>query len=89
MLTRNLALEWARDNIRVVAVAPGKVDTLLAAPVLRYTAQSGLDYNPTGRVGRPEEVADLIAFLVSAKAAFITGSTHVIDGGELLCASTR
>jgi NAD(P)-dependent dehydrogenase (short-subunit alcohol dehydrogenase family) len=87
MLTRVLALEWARDGIRVVGVAPGKVDTELGAPVLRYTEARRTSYNPLDRVGGPEEVAELIVFLASDRAGFITGCTYVIDGGELLLAS--
>ena len=84
MLTRTLALEWARDHVRVVGVAPGKVDTAMVAPILEWAERQGVAVNPLGRVGRPEEVAALVSFLVSEDAAFITGSTTTIDGGELL-----
>jgi 3-oxoacyl-[acyl-carrier protein] reductase len=82
--TKGMALEWARDGIRVVAVAPGKIETELVAPILEWAERAQVGLNPMGRVGVPGEVADLIAFLVSDRAAFITGCSVTIDGGELL-----
>lgn len=84
MLTRVLALEWARDGVRVVAVAPGKIDTIMLEPIAAYVEANDLALNALDRAGAPEEVAGLILYLVSDSAAYITGSTHVIDGGELL-----
>jgi 3-oxoacyl-[acyl-carrier protein] reductase len=84
MLTRTLALEWARDGVRVVGIAPGKVDTALVAPIVAFSEHHDIPLNPLGRIGRPEEVADLIAFLVSDRATYITGSIITIDGGEVL-----
>ena len=79
-LTNVLAVEWGKHGIGVVAVAPGWIDT-------EGTRQYGDDLAqmakriPMRRLGTAEEVADLIAFLVSPKAAYITGQTIVIDGG--------
>lgn len=83
-LTRALAAEWARDKIRVMSVAPGYVhsdisDTALQDPDLKKRILSRI---PLRRVADPEEVADLVAFLASDKAAFITGEQFVIDGGQ-------
>jgi NAD(P)-dependent dehydrogenase (short-subunit alcohol dehydrogenase family) len=89
MLTRVLALEWARDGIRVVGVAPGKVDTDLVQPILRWSEKRSLPLNPMQRIGRADEVADLVAFLVSDEAGYITGVTVPIDGGELLAAGSE
>ena len=91
-LTRAMALDHAKENIRVVAVCPASVDT----PMLRWAAdvwrgeqsndamiEAWGGMHPVGRVGTPEEVAELIAFLAGPKAGFITGSEHKIDGGML------
>ena len=77
-LTRNLAAEWAPDGIRVNAVFPGPVET----PMLDAATQARLGQK--GRLGKPHEIADAIAFLVSDQASYITGSELVIDGGQTL-----
>jgi NAD(P)-dependent dehydrogenase (short-subunit alcohol dehydrogenase family) len=89
MLTRVLALEWARDGVRVVGVAPGKIDTDLVQPILRWSEKTERPLNPMRRIGLDREVADLVAFLASDQAAFITGVTVPIDGGELLTAGSE
>ncbi len=89
MLTRVLALEWAQDGVRVVGVAPGKVKTELVEPILRWTEKHDLPLNPMRRLGSDSEVADLVAFLASDQAGYITGVTVPIDGGELLTAGSE
>jgi 3-oxoacyl-[acyl-carrier protein] reductase len=89
MLTRVLALEWARDGVRVVGVAPGKIDTDLVQPILRWSEKTERPLNPMRRIGLDREVADLVAFLASDQAGFITGVTVPIDGGELLTAGSE
>jgi NAD(P)-dependent dehydrogenase (short-subunit alcohol dehydrogenase family) len=89
MLTRVLALEWARDGVRVVGIAPGKIDTDLVQPILRWSEQRNLPLNPMRRIGGQDEVADLVAFLVSDEARYITGVTIPVDGGELLTAGSE
>jgi 3-oxoacyl-[acyl-carrier protein] reductase len=84
MLTRACALEWARDGIRVVAVAPGKTDTEMVQPVLDYVNKRGERLNPLDRLGTPEEVAAFVCFLLSDAASQITGVTVPIDGGETI-----
>jgi len=88
MLTRVLALEWARDGIRVLAVAPGKIDTDLLTPIKELVAANTIVLNPQQRIGQPRDVADLVSFLVSDAAAYITGVVIPVDGGELLVASS-
>ena len=83
LVSKGLALEWARDGIRVVVVAPGKVDTELGQPVLEYTQRRGARLNPLGRVGHPDEVAELIAYAASGQAGYMTGNVLVVDGGEV------
>jgi NAD(P)-dependent dehydrogenase (short-subunit alcohol dehydrogenase family) len=90
-LTRALALDHAAAGIRVNSVSPGSIRT----PILEKAArgENGTDADveaaykrfgeahPIGRIGEPEEVAELIAFLCSAKAGFCTGADYKIDGG--------
>jgi NAD(P)-dependent dehydrogenase (short-subunit alcohol dehydrogenase family) len=88
MLTRVLALEWARHGVRVVGVAPGKIDTELLAPIKAYAESRNVEWNPQRRVGAAEDVAGMVGYLVSDAAAFVTGTVFPIDGGELLVASS-
>ena len=83
-LTRSLALEWA-PRIRVNAVMPGVIDTPFHVSRGMSSEQvEGMgEIHPLGRIGRPEEVASLIAFLLSEEAAWITGAVIPIDGGML------
>jgi NAD(P)-dependent dehydrogenase (short-subunit alcohol dehydrogenase family) len=89
MVTRGLALEWANDGIRVVGVAPGLVDTDLAVPITQWMKRTEQKVNPLGRLATADEVAELIAFVASPKAAHMTGSIVTLDGGELLTASSE
>ncbi|MEV0687555.1 SDR family oxidoreductase [Nocardia sp. NPDC050378] len=79
-LTKNGALEYARQNVRVNAVGPGYIRTPLLADDPE-TVKFLEDKHPIGRLGTPEEVANLVLFLASDAASFITGSYHLVDGG--------
>ena len=82
-LTRNLAMRWAGDGIRVNAVVPGVIDTPMTAPMnaIPQLKRQQLDHIPMGRFGAAEEVASAIAFLCTENASYITGSALVVDGG--------
>lgn len=83
-ITRCLAVEWAPDNIRVLNVAPGYIETNLNREFLRRPAVRDylLPRIPVGRPGTPEEVARLIAALFCEELGFLTGETLYIDGGQ-------
>ena len=88
-LTRNLALDYAEENIRAVAICPGSVDT----PMLRATAALTAPHDPAGtltewgrkhplgRIARPDEIAEVVVFLASDKASFIPANMCVWTGG--------
>lgn len=79
--SRSLAKEVGRSGVRVNAVAPGFVDTDMVAQMSEKARKDVTRSIPLRRMGRAEEVADLVAYLVSDKAAYITGSVLQIDGG--------
>ncbi len=77
-LTRSAALDLAGDRIRVNSVHPGAIDTPMVAE-----AVAGRDWShvPLGRIGRPEEVGELVLFLCSDASSYVTGSEFTVDGG--------
>jgi NAD(P)-dependent dehydrogenase (short-subunit alcohol dehydrogenase family) len=82
-MTKNLAVAWAGEGIRVNAVAPGIVESNMTAAMKGVEAleKPQLERTPLGRWGTPEDVAPAILFLASTAARYITGQTLPVDGG--------
>lgn len=87
-LTRNMALDYAREHIRVVAICPGTIDSELVRELAR--AEGGDEeanvrrygsFHPIGRIGTPADIAEAALFLASDRASFITGEYLTVDGG--------
>jgi NAD(P)-dependent dehydrogenase (short-subunit alcohol dehydrogenase family) len=84
-MTRELAIVYARKAIRFNAVCPGPVNTTMVRAFIKEEANWELrrPYMPMGRIGTVEEVANLVAFLASDEASYITGIELYVDGGFL------
>jgi NAD(P)-dependent dehydrogenase (short-subunit alcohol dehydrogenase family) len=82
-LTRVMAVDYARDGIRVNAIVPGATETPLIAELLanEHTRQALAAMSPIGRLGRPEDVVGLAIFLASDESGFCTGGIYMADGG--------
>ncbi len=83
-LTKTAGLEYANQNIRINAVGPGYINTpLLSNNLPEDTLNSLAGLHPVGRLGEPEEVAELVLWLSSSKSSFVTGTYYAVDGGYL------
>jgi acetoacetyl-CoA reductase len=82
--TRALALESAAKGITVNAICPGYIETDMTGAMRKEVLDSIIRQIPAARMGRPEEVAALVSFLASDKAAFITGATIAANGGQYM-----
>jgi NAD(P)-dependent dehydrogenase (short-subunit alcohol dehydrogenase family) len=79
LMTKNAAIHWAKDNIRVNSIHPGFIDTPMIEPIANDPQLTST--TPMGRVGRPAEIASAIAFLASSDASYMTGAELFVDGG--------
>ena len=89
-LTRQLALEYAEDNIRVLAINPGTIETPLVQEAADGTGKSLEEMkriwgsaHPLNRIGQPIEIGNVAVFLASEKASFMTGEYVCVDGGMM------
>ena len=83
-LTKSAALEYAKSGIRINAIAPGGVETDMLMHTVGNDNQFMETFNsmhPIGRIGRPEEIANTVVWLLSDKASFVLGHTLLVDGG--------
>lgn len=82
-LTKSLAIAWARDGIRVNAIAPGGIETPMTAPLRasEHASKRALDRTPMRRWGTPDDLAGAALFFASPAAAFVTGAVLTVDGG--------
>lgn len=89
-MTKNAAIEYGKDNIFTNAIAPGAILTPMVAEAFKQVNPSDpaaaekvyAQRNPTRRLGQPEEVGELVAFLLSDDCNYVNGQTIAIDGGE-------
>jgi glucose 1-dehydrogenase len=86
MMTKTIALELAKDNIRANLVAPGAIETNMNKELKenKDMLKRVLAQIPVKRIGNPEEVANVVEFLASDKASYVTGTTFYVDGGMTL-----
>lgn len=81
LLTETLAADYAGKGIRVNAVCPGYIDTPLLSALTSEQKDALVKLHPQGRLGRPEEVANVVMFLAGDKATFVNGASVLVDGG--------
>lgn len=80
-MTRSMAVSYAKEKIRVNAIAPGYVYTPILDGMTEEIEQALISAHPVGRLGNPEEIASAVAFLASDESSFVTGITMPVDGG--------
>jgi NAD(P)-dependent dehydrogenase (short-subunit alcohol dehydrogenase family) len=80
-LTKTAALEYAEDSIRVNAVCPGFIKTQMTEDAMRRRGERIIAQTPMGRMGEPEEIAEMVVWLCSDRASYVTGACYNVDGG--------
>ena len=80
-LTKTAALEYADDKIRVNAVCPGFIKTRMTEDAMRRRGDKIMANSPAGRMGNPEEIAEMVVWLCSERASYVTGACYNVDGG--------
>ena len=80
-LTKTAALEYAEQNIRVNAVCPGFIKTRMTEDTMRRRGEAIISHIPNGRMGAPEEIAEMVVWLCSDRASYVTGAAYNVDGG--------
>lgn len=82
-LTKTAALEYAEENIRVNAVCPGYITTDMTAPTVARLGDKMMDMVPARRMGTAQEIAEMVCWLCSGRASFVTGAAYNVDGGYM------
>ena len=82
-LTKTAALEYAHDNIRVNAVCPGYIQTAMTEDTMRRRGTELMAKVPFGRMGKPEEIAEMVVWLSSDRASYVSGACYNVDGGYM------
>ena len=80
-LTKTAALEYAGDGIRVNAVCPGFIETRMTERAVEARGEQIRGATPLGRLGKPEEIAEMVVWLCSDRASYVTGAAYAVDGG--------
>jgi NAD(P)-dependent dehydrogenase (short-subunit alcohol dehydrogenase family) len=80
-LTKTAALEYAHNKIRVNAVCPGFIQTQMTEDTMRRRGQEIMAQIPVGRMGQPGEIAEMVVWLCSDRASYVTGTCYNVDGG--------
>ena len=83
-MTRCLAQGWAKHNIRINCICPGLIETEMAYTLSPETRQEIMKGTPMGRIGQPEDISNVIRFLLSDESSFMTGQTVVASGGRVM-----
>ena len=80
-LTKTAAIEYAEAGIRVNAVCPGFIRTAMTAPMTQQRTAAVMTQTPARRKGEPEEIAEMVVWLASERASYVTGAAYNVDGG--------